>query len=240
MHAADLIVAVSQAIRRQLIEQFAVAPEKVCVIYNGVRTENWPARGPRGQGAAPLAVFAGRVTYQKGPHYFVQAAHRLRARHPGLRFVVAGVGDMLESTIALVSELGMADRFSFPGFLDRASLHGLFAQADVFVMPSLSEPFGIVALEAIAASVPVVMSCRAGVAEVITSAYKVEPWDIDAIAAAMDATLNDAASAARMANAARHEAQGWDWTRAATALAAQYARKIEQAGNARRELVPAE
>lgn len=231
MHAADLIVAVSQAVRRQLIEQFGVSPKKICVIYNGVRTESWPARRRLGREGMPLAVFAGRVTYQKGPHYFVQAAQRLRERQPDLRFVLAGAGDMLDSTMALASELGIADSFSFPGFLDHNSLQALFAQADVFVMPSLSEPFGIVALEAIAASVPVVMSARAGVAEVIASAYKVEPWDIDAIADAVDAMLNDPVAAADMADAARREAQKWDWNRAAKTLTAQYADLIEHAGN---------
>ena len=131
---------------------------------------------------SPLISFVGRVTYQKGPAYFVQSAHRALQIQPNLRFQVVGTGDLLPSMRQLAWELGVHDKFTFHGFQSAKRVETLLAESDVFVMPSVSEPFGIVALEAMAQRIPIIISKQSGVAECLMHALKVDFWDTDLMA----------------------------------------------------------
>ena len=132
-----------------------------------------------------IVTFLGRITYQKGPDYFVEAAAKVLKRLKNVRFVMAGSGDMLNHVIRRVAKLGIADRFHFTGFLKGDEVQRMFALSDVYVMPSVSEPFGISPLEAMKSNVPVIISKQSGVAEVLDYAIKVDYWDVDALADAI-------------------------------------------------------
>jgi glycosyltransferase involved in cell wall biosynthesis len=129
-----------------------------------------------------IVTFLGRITFQKGPEYFIEAAHKILQKDQNVRFVMAGSGDMLNKMIERVAELRIADKFHFTGFLKGGEIDRMFALSDVFVMPSVSEPFGIVPLEAMRSNVPVVISKQSGVAEILKHALKVDFWDVDAMA----------------------------------------------------------
>ncbi len=178
---ADLIIAVSFYTRSILVEKYGIPPEKVWVIHNAVLPKDrQPIERPARR--RKVVTFLGRVTYQKGPEYFVEAAARLASRLPEAHFVVAGTGDKLRSIIHRVAELRLGSRFSFTGFLPPREVEQLFDLSDVYVMPSVSEPFGISALEALRAGVPVIISKQSGVAEVLRYALKVDFWDVDRLA----------------------------------------------------------
>ncbi len=182
MHAADRVIAVSNLTRNIIIEKYGVPAERVVTVHNAIRfsgTENdIPERGVEDK----VVTFLGRITFQKGPDYFVEAAAKVLKRLPNVRFVMAGSGDMLNHVIRRVARLGIADRFHFTGFLRGADVDKMYKLSDVYVMPSVSEPFGIAPLEAMRSNVPVIISKQSGVAEVLDYAVKVDYWDVDAMA----------------------------------------------------------
>ena len=185
MHAADRVIAVSNLTRNIIINRYGVPAERVVAVHNAVRFtdkgEAWPERGVEDK----VVTFLGRITFQKGPDYFVEAAAKVLKRCPNVRFVMAGSGDMMNHVIRRVARLGIADRFHFTGFLRGADVDKMFQLSDVFVMPSVSEPFGIAPLEAMRSNVPVIISKQSGVAEVLDYAVKVDYWDVDAMADAI-------------------------------------------------------
>lgn len=193
-HAADRLVAVSHLTRRVLVEHYDVSPEKIDVVYNAsnlahckdsLRSSGLSQNSVSTQATTErdaVVSFVGRVTYQKGPAYFVQAAHRALQLNSRLKFQVIGTGDLLPSMRQLAWELGIADKFTFHGFQSAKKVEALLAQSDVFIMPSVSEPFGIVALEAMAQQIPIIISKQSGVAECLMHALKVDFWDTNLMA----------------------------------------------------------
>ncbi len=183
MEAADIVIAVSHLTRQVVIEKYGIAPEKVVVVHNAVE----PADKSRFYGLErgvkeKVVTFLGRITFQKGPEYFVEAAYKVLQKDDNVRFVMAGSGDMLNRMIRRVAALKMGTKFHFTGFLKGEDVDRMFALSDVYVMPSVSEPFGISPLEAMRSNVPVVISKQSGVSEVLNHALKVDFWDIDALA----------------------------------------------------------
>lgn len=226
LRQADRIIAVSHRTRRMIVEQYGIAPEKVSVVHNAVNQREALAvyradhrSQPRGQ---KIVLFLGRVTFQKGPDYFVAAAAKVLALLPETRFIMAGAGDMMAQMIERVAELGIGDRFHFAGFLQGEEIERIFALSDLYVMPSVSEPFGISPLEAMLYDVPVIVSRQSGVAEVIRHALKVDFWDVDQIAAKIVAVLTHPVLAGEMAREAREEIKGLRWEKAAERIAALY------------------
>jgi len=186
MHAADKIIAVSNLTRDIVINRYGVAPEKVVTVYNavepGVEQEALEFKKTINK---KIVTFLGRITFQKGPEYFVEAARKVLDRTDDVRFVMAGSGDLLHKMIKRVAELKMGTKFYFPGFMKGAEVDKIFAISDVYVMPSVSEPFGISPLEAMRSNVPVIISHQSGVAEILTHAVKTDFWDTNAIADAI-------------------------------------------------------
>lgn len=182
MEEADKVIAVSNLTRDIVIRRYGIDPDKVTTVYNAVepsdKAEVNYTRGVKEK----VVTFLGRITFQKGPDYFVEAARKVLDKDPGVRFVMAGSGDMLNKTIKRVAELKMGDRFHFTGFLKGGDVDHMFGLSDVFVMPSVSEPFGIVPLEAMRSNVPVVISKQSGVSEILVHALKIDFWDVDAMA----------------------------------------------------------
>ncbi len=182
MEMADRVVTVSDLTRNIVINRYGIDPSKVVTVHNAVdfsgRENLQVERGVRDK----IVTFLGRITFQKGPEYFIEAAAKVLKRTEGVRFVMAGSGDMMNRCIKMVARLGISDRFHFTGFLRGADVQKMFALSDVYIMPSVSEPFGISPLEAMRTGVPSIISHQSGAAEVLKYALKVDFWDVDAMA----------------------------------------------------------
>jgi len=192
MEEADKIITVSNLTRNIVINRYGINPDKVVTVHNAVDFNmdgNSEAEYPK---VLPekIVTFLGRITYQKGPDYFVEAAHLVLQKCPNVRFVMAGSGDMMNRMVRRVAKLRMSEHFHFTGFLKGADVQRMFSQSDVYVMPSVSEPFGISPLEAMRASVPVIISKQSGVAEILHHAIKIDFWDVEALADAIYGLVN--------------------------------------------------
>jgi glycogen synthase len=231
---ADRIIAVSHRTKRMIVERYAVPEEKISVVYNAVtqkeaqqiyRSER---RGtPREQ---KVVLFLGRITFQKGPDYFVEAAAHVINIIPNVTFVMAGAGDMMGRMIERVGELGIGDRFHFTGFLQGEEIERIFSLSDLYVMPSVSEPFGISPLEAMMYDVPVILSRQSGVSEILKHALKVDFWDVWEIAAKIISVLKHPVLANEMSEKAREELRKIRWETAAERIAAIYGEAVSGAG----------
>ena len=165
-----------------------------------------------------VVTFLGRITYQKGPEYFIEAANKVLKRYPNVRFVMAGSGDLMNRSIRRVAQLKIATKFHFTGFLRGQDVQKMFAYSDVYVMPSVSEPFGISPLEAMRSGVPTIISKQSGVAEVLKRAIKVDFWDVDALADAIYALLAYPALSEFAAKYGLNEVNTLKWENAALKL----------------------
>ena len=182
MKEADMVIAVSNLTRNIVISKYGIHPSKVVTVHNAVDFDGFEQMEIDSRIDEKIVTFLGRITYQKGPEYFIEAAAKVLKRYPNVRFVMAGSGDPLNRSIRRVAKLGIATKFHFTGFLRGEDVKRMFAFSDVYVMPSVSEPFGISPLEAMRSNVPTIISKQSGVAEVLHHAIKVDFWDIDALA----------------------------------------------------------
>ncbi len=192
MHAADRVIAVSHFTRNIIISRYGVNGDKVEVVHNGVERNgknNW-ALSETGIGKdEKIVLFLGRITMQKGPEYFLMAAKKVLEVVDNVKFVMAGTGDMMNRTVEMAAELGIGSKVLFTGFLRGEDVQKIYKMADLYVMPSVSEPFGIAPLEALDNDVPVIISKQSGVSEVLTHALKVDFWDVNEIANKIVAVL---------------------------------------------------
>ncbi|MGH9400300.1 MAG: glycosyltransferase family 4 protein [Thermoanaerobaculia bacterium] len=214
---ADRVIAVSNATALRLAEVYGVPPSRLTVVHNalGKKTKRRRRRRPLARRRSPLVLFAGRVTWQKGPGLFLEAAARVARELPRARFVVAGAGDLLPAMIARARSLGIGRKVSFPGFVPEAALDRLYGEADVFVSPSASEPFGLAALEAVAHGTPAIVSRNAGVTEVVASVLRVDFADVEDLADKITTVLKSPKLARAFAARGRAEARRLSWGRAA-------------------------
>jgi len=191
MHKADLIIVVSNFIKHRLINNYGVPEWKIRVVHNAAEPIDQDIQhdASKIKENDKIVLFIGRITLQKGPDYFVEAARKVLEKDLDVKFIMAGTGDMLPRMIERVAELGIADKFIFPGFVSREEVAKLNKIADVFVMPSVSEPFGIVPLEAMWQETPAIISKQSGVSEVLNNVLKVDFWDINDIASKILALL---------------------------------------------------
>ena len=231
MQAADCVMAVSNLTRNIVINRYGIPAEKVVTVHNAVRFAEKQAEAPERGVEDKIITFLGRITYQKGPDYFVEAAAKVLKRVPNVRFVMAGSGDMMNHVIRRVARLGIADRFHFTGFLRGDDVHKMFQLSDVYVMPSVSEPFGISPLEAMRSNVPVIISKQSGVAEVLDYAVKVDYWDVDALADAMHALIKYPALSNMFASKGLEEVTNLKWNNVAAKMKGIYERIIEESKN---------
>ncbi len=208
MAAADRVITNSHRLRSQCIERYGVAADRIDVVHWGVDSDERPSipddRSPFPPGT-PVVLFLGRVTSQKGPDYFIEMAGRVATFVPEARFVVAGNGDLLPHLMERAAELGIAHRTLFAGGLQGPDVARAYRLADVCVMPSRNEPFGLVALESLLHGTPIVMPRDAGVAEVVQNAFKVDAWDIDAMTDKVVAILRHRVLRAELSDRGRLE-----------------------------------
>ena len=183
MHGADRVVCVSHLTRGIVVRRYGVDAGKTEVVYNAVdRPPGEQLQMPPITRDEKIVLFLGRVTMQKGPEYFLQAAKKVLDKNKKVRFVMAGSGDLINQSIELAAQLGIGRHVTFTGFLRGDDVAKVFRMADLYVMPSVSEPFGIAPLEALTHSVPVIISKQSGVSEVLTHVLKVDFWDVDEMA----------------------------------------------------------
>ncbi|MDO5483297.1 MAG: glycosyltransferase family 4 protein [Desulfovibrionaceae bacterium] len=218
--AADKVVAVSRLTRKVVIERYGVPPEKVVVVYNAVarhEVERHYEIPPRIRHEKRV-LFLGRVTFQKGPEYFMEAARLVLEKIPNARFFMAGSGDMLPQLIRRAGQLRIGNRFHFAGFLRGEQVDRMFALSDLYVMPSVSEPFGITPLEAMLYDVPVLLSRQSGVSEVLEHALKADFWDTRDMADKICAVLRYPRLAQELVRNCREEMKSIRWENAADEL----------------------
>jgi glycogen(starch) synthase len=190
MHQADKVITVSHFTRNIIISRYGVSGDKVEVVYNGVeRNGKWSNDETVIEKDEKIVLFLGRITMQKGPEYFLQAARKVLEVMDNVKFVMAGSGDMMHRTIEMAAGLGIGHKVLFTGFLRGEDVQRIYKMADLYVMPSVSEPFGIAPLEALDNDVPVIISKQSGVSEVLTHALKVDFWDVNEIANKIVAVL---------------------------------------------------
>ncbi|MHC5060216.1 MAG: glycosyltransferase family 4 protein [Planctomycetota bacterium] len=185
MHAADKIIAVSHMTRNIILARYGLGDDKVEVVYNGVDRQGNSSLNLDKAGIGSdekIVLFLGRITMQKGPEYFLMAAKKVLEVMDNVKFVMAGSGDMMGRIIEMAAAMGIGQKVLFTGFLQGNDVRKVFEMADLYVMPSVSEPFGIAPLEALNHDVPVLISKQSGVAEVLTHVLKVDFWDVNEMA----------------------------------------------------------
>lgn len=219
MERADQVIAVSHYTRRTIIERYGVNPAKISVVHNAViNNDVLPDERIQRDPARKIVLFLGRITLQKGPDYFIDAAAMVLKELPEVTFVMAGAGDLAPQMVERVAELGIGENFHFTGFLTRAEVERLYAVSDLYVMPSVSEPFGITPLEAMRCDVPVIISRQSGVSEILHHVLKVDFWNVREMADKMIAVLRRPALAADMLERSREELQQIHWEGAAVKI----------------------
>ncbi|SFA88200.1 glycosyltransferase family 4 protein [Algoriphagus aquimarinus] len=228
MHAADHIVAVSQLTKNIIIKKYGIPASKVTVLHNAVLDASIIKSSYKKKVPEKIVTFLGRITFQKGPEYFVEAAKKVIERDPNVRFVMAGNGDLLNRMIDRVAELRMGTKFHFTGFLKGDDVDHMYAISDVYVMPSVSEPFGISPLEAVRHNTPVIISKQSGVAEVLNNAIKVDFWDIDSTADAIFALLHYDGIAKMFKELGTEELKKLKWEHVAEKLVNVYQKTLSQ------------
>ena len=225
MEWADKVIAVSHFTRNIIISRYGISGDKVEVVYNGVEhngDDKWTLAGTGIDKDEKIVLFLGRITMQKGPEYFLQAARKVLEKIENVKFVMAGSGDLMHRTIELAAELGIGQKVLFTGFLRGEDVQKIYKMADLYVMPSVSEPFGIAPLEALNNDVPVIISKQSGVSEVLMHALKVDFWDVNEIANKIVAVLKYPPLEMTLRNHGNFEVRKLRWTDSARKCAKIY------------------
>jgi glycogen(starch) synthase len=218
MFSAAKVIAVSHFTKNIVVNRYGISADKVEVVYNGVDHDDngaWPLERTGIQKNEKIVLFLGRITMQKGPEYFIQAAKKVLAVMDNVKFVMAGSGDMTYRAVEMAAELGIGHKVLFTGFLRGDDVKRIYQMADLYVMPSVSEPFGIAPLEALDHDVPVIISKQSGVSEVLMHALKVDFWDVAEIANKIIAVLKYPPLETTLRNFGNYEVRKLRWTETA-------------------------
>lgn len=221
---ADRVIAVSQYTKDQILLHYGIAPDKITVIHNGIE----PAEPIRHKHTLrdKLVVFLGRITHQKGPHFLLETAEKVTRVYPRVKFVVAGTGDQFAHLLESSAYKKLGSKFIFAGFITKEKVNQLLAMADVYFMPSVSEPFGLTVLEAAQQKVPTVISAQSGAAEVVKSSLKADYWDTDKYANYIHALINYHALGQELTEKATHELETLTWDHNARKIMSVYEQLI--------------
>lgn len=220
MQFADSIIAVSNFTKSKIVEHYGIQPDKVKVVHNAVDFKEEQKVEPdfgfeRDEKNSKTVLYLGRVTIQKGPDHFLHAAKKVLEHEPDARFIVAGTGDMERQTIELAVNLGIASKVIFAGFIDQEKINRIYKMANLYVMPSVSEPFGITPLESLKNGTPVIISKQSGVSEVLNHCLKVDFWDINEMANKIVSVLKYNALHEELKKNGRKEVKKLSWRRQA-------------------------
>jgi len=226
LQLADRIVCVSHHTAREITEKYLVDPSKIRVVHNAFLIER--IKEKRRLFKEPTVVFVGRITLQKGPDYFIEIARKVLEKTKNVRFVMAGRGDMERMVMERVASWGLGTKFLFSGFLSREEVAKLFSTADIFVMPSVSEPFGIAALEAMSMGAIAIVAKNSGVAEITKYPYKVDFWDIDKMAEIIIDLINNPEKMEELSKKSMEEASSLKWENQVEKLISVYSELISR------------
>jgi glycogen(starch) synthase len=222
---ADHVISVSRYTKDLIMERYGIDREKITVVHNAVEQGPDRLRPPsKIPGGRKIVLFLGRITFQKGPEYFIEAAAKVLAKVPETVFVMAGTGDLMPRMIEKVAGLRLGRHFHFTGFIEREKVERLYGMSDLYVMPSVSEPFGIAALEAMLHGVPVILSKQSGVSEVVKHALRVDFWDVHDMASKIIAVLTRPALVKEMTVRSREDMSNIHWDAAAEKVMGVYQR----------------
>lgn len=231
MDNADCIMCVSELTRRTVINQYHQDPRKCFTVHNAVyplRQELQEIPRPDHSDKEKVVTFLGRITMQKGPEYFVEAANMVLHRTHNVRFCMAGSGDMMDAMVQLAAERGIADRFHFPGFMRGKQVYECLKASDVYVMPSVSEPFGISPLEAMQCGTPSIISYQSGCAEILNNCIKVDYWDVHAMADAIYSICHNESLFRFLQEEGKREVDQITWVKVGSWIKELYLRTINQ------------
>ncbi len=214
VRTADAVIAVSTYTKKRITDQYGAEPEKVHVIHNGV-TSNIYTQVGKNYGSTRKVLYFGRVTPQKGPKFFIEAAHKVLNKMKDVTFIMAGTGDSIGEQKALIEQLGISDNFEFTGFVSEGEAMKLYRDCDVFVLPAVSEPFGMTVLESMSAGTPAIISKTTGVGEALHNVLRTDFWDTDKMAEYILAVLKFRALREIIGSRGRLEALNFTWEKAA-------------------------
>ena len=213
---ADKIITVSDRVKKRLVTDYGISAKKITTVYNAISPKSSKDNPKEARKFSDKVVtFLGRITIQKGPEYFMEVAKLVLQRMKNVRFVMAGNGDMMSRMVDLSARYGISNKFHFTGFLKGNEIKEILDMSDVFIMPSVSEPFGIVPLEAMQAKVPVIISLQSGVSELIRNVIKTDFWDINAMADAIHAIVSHNPLSKVLANEGTREVNQLNWENSA-------------------------
>ena len=229
MHAAAKVIAVSNLTKETIVKHYGILPAKVEVVYNAVEHNGDNVCHIPPEKKDKIVLFLGRITMQKGPEYFLAAAKKVLEEINDVKFIMAGNGDMMHKIIEMAAQMGIGNKVLFTGFLNSEDVDRAYKMADLYVMPSVSEPFGIASLEAMNRNVPVLVSKQSGVAEVVTHALKVDFWDINEMANKMIAVLKRPPLQKTLRTNGFREARKLTWEDSAKKIMKIYDEVIDQA-----------
>ncbi len=229
---ADRVITVSNRSRDVLVARLGAGGDKVRVVYNAIDAARFSRRARKEEFgfSEKIVLYHGRLSVQKGIEFFLRAAKKVLDREKNVRFVVSGRGEMLPRLVDLAVELGISGKVSFAGYLPEEKLPALYSISDVFVLPSVSEPFGITALEAMASGAPCIVSKSAGVAEIASHCLKVDFWDVDEMANKMLALLRYPVLKDEMAGNGLGDLRGFSWAACAEKTRGVYGEAVVEAG----------
>lgn len=219
MEMADKVIAVSKRTKNIIVHKYNIDPEKIEVVYNAVDKDDATQITQLGRAHASrekIVLFLGRITMQKGPEYFLEAASNVLTKMPNVRFVMAGSGDMARKMVEKMATMRMIDRFHFTGFLKAPERERLFAMSDLYIMPSVSEPFGITPLEAMKHGVPVIVSKQSGIAEILENVVKVDFWDVPKLSSSIIDILSRPNLSMNMRENSRRTLESISWEHSAS------------------------
>ena len=228
MHVASRVIAVSYLTKNIIVTRYGVSPDRVEVVYNAIDFNgNDMGQPPPAIGRdEKIVLFLGRITMQKGPEYFLAAAKKVLEVMKDVRFVMAGSGDMIRGTIEMAVKMGIGHKVLFTGFLRGQDVERVFRMADLYVMPSVSEPFGIAPLEAMSNDVPVLISKQSGVSELVTHALKVDFWDVNEMANKIIAVLRHPSLQSTLRQHGGIEVRKLSWTESARRCVEVYTKAV--------------
>jgi glycogen synthase len=233
VHEADHVFAVSEYTKNILVKHYGANPEKISVLYNGLDSEDVEYDAPNSLFAQQkrlgksVVAFVGRITIQKGPDYFIRVAKLVLSKNPNVFFVVSGSGDMREQIIDQTAYEGISDKVLFAGFLRGNELANLYKSADILVMPSVSEPFGIVPLEVAAHGTPVIISKQSGIAEIMKHVFQSDFWDVSRMADQILSVLKHKALKDTMSENVKREVVQHSWRERARDCVSMYKRVVQ-------------
>lgn len=236
---ADHVIAVSNRTKHRAMIDYGVPTSKVSVVYNAIDTNGGILnKYPKRILGKKVVLFLGRITVQKGPEYFLEAASKVAKVDPDAVFVMAGSGDMMHKMVERSCDLNIGHKVLFTGFVTGPILDMTYDMADVYVMPSVSEPFGITPLEAMSRGVPVIISKQSGVSEVVQNALKVDFWDVDKLADEIIGLLKNKVLRDSMSETGIYEIGKFSWDRAALHCINIYGKTIDKNLESLSEVLP--